>query len=297
MAIPLRAVLVVTAVAVVVSGCAAGPAGRPGTLGSAELDLVTRAGTFPDRYVLLDHAEQQGTSDCMAAQGFRYAVAALPATVPSEQDTAINLADRQQHGYRLADAADAKPAAPAPALPPGYNQALLGSDADLRQVTLPGGGRVTASSAGCQARSRERLYGDLASWAEVNYLPQRLNLKLAKEVATDPTFVAAMKRWQGCMSAQGYDYTSPDDAVQRLRAGYQTAGVTPAGRRHEIAVAVADAGCQQRLRIPDTALDVKKRHARALPLADREELVAVAKLWLAAVSRARHASPSPGPSG
>jgi hypothetical protein len=277
---------VLVAVAVAVSGCAPENPGQPPSLGSAALDLVTRAGTFPDRYALLDHAEQEATSRCMAARSFRYAVAATPGNVPSEQDAAIDLNDRRQHGYRLADTLDATPRAASPILPPGYHQALLGTDADLRQITLPGGGRVVASSAGCEAQSRERLYGSLASWAEVNYLPQRLSLKLAAKARTDPTFTAALKRWQDCMSARGYRYTSPDDAVQQLTAGYRTSGVTPAARQHEIAVAVADAGCEQRLHLPDIALDLRRRYARALPVTDRERLEAVTTLWSAAVARA-----------
>src|SRR5262249_22607539 len=146
---------------VAVAACGHSTAPTSPALGQDALDLLTRSGSFTRTDTLLTTATDVLTAACMRRAGFAYAAAPMAHAELSDEDRIINLADRRQHGYNLLDS----PASPAPPSPPGYREALDGRPGNLIEIGLPGGGRVTASRAGCLADSRRRLFGDLPTWA------------------------------------------------------------------------------------------------------------------------------------
>jgi hypothetical protein len=224
----------------------------------------------------------------MQASGFRYAPPPASANVGTDEDRIVNLADRRQHGYNLLNTRPGLARATASVgHPAGYDRVLDGVASDLTQIQLPDGEKIVVARAGCEAESRQRLYGDLPTWAAVSITPQRLNLRIGPRVAKDPTLAAAIRRWQACMSRHGYRYPSPDAARSQLAADYRRLGTTPRTRRREIDVAVADGNCATQLHIPSTVLALRRNHADGLGPAAKNRLLQVTRSWLAAANVAR----------
>jgi hypothetical protein len=287
--------------AVALAGCQAIHSGGGETadrtaLTAAELDLLTRSGSYVRNDQLLSRAEQGLIGECMTAKGFDYPVnrAAVPQP-PSDDERIVNMADRQRNGYGLAQQDDpsAQSTSAAASPPPAgqderYRTALDGSESELRKYRLPDGETITANPAGCLSAARAKLYGgDLMSWAQVEAVPQRLNVSLSKPLQADPALAVLMRQWSACMAESGYDYTNPDDAREKLAKEYEKTGATPEMRRRETTVAVTDGQCALRLRIPTKILDMRKRHAAALSAADKDRLRETTRTWLAAVETAR----------
>jgi len=267
-------------------------------LGQAGFDLLTRSGSYPAYDYLLDRAERKLIQQCMAAAGFQYLTGQASPPRLGDEEREVDMAGRREHGYGLFDQygtsghptgelqTTAGPALSAPEQA-AYLHALRGGSSDMRSIHLAGGGDIVVSGAGCEATSRQRLYHSLVEWAQIRYVPQRLNLSITPRVQADTALAAAMHQWAGCMAAQGYPYLSPGNATDRLRAEYQRAGPTPAMHRREIDVAVADGRCGLRLHIPSTVLSIRRHYADLLPAATRTELEQLAVLWLASARTAR----------
>jgi hypothetical protein len=289
-----------------------------GRLGTAELDLLTRSGSYAGNYSVLFHAESQLIADCMSQKGFRYTVSPLTAVSGSDEARIIDMSKRRSQGYGLyAQYAVAKTAAsdPAPnssAGPSGdpatdpatmtndeylatlpaakqaaYMTTLRGGNSDFREILIRGTQKVTFSGKGCEAQSRQALYGDLDDWITLDYFPQNVNSTLTGRVTKNPRYVAAVRSWKTCMTGKGYDYASPDDAYRQIKAAYTTRGATPALRRQEIAVATADGSCAGELHLPTLALSLRKQFAQSLSDADKTELRRLTALWTSSAAQAR----------
>jgi len=274
--------------------------GSASTLSASALDLLTQSGSYAEKEHLLSRAERELIRRCMGRQGLRYPVDRAGFLRQSDEDRALNMNERRRHGYGLfaeystgpapgsgGEAAPANVTAPPPAERAAYLHALRGSAGDVRAMQLPGGGEIVFSRVGCEAESRQRLYRSLARWAQVRYVPQRLNLSVTHRVQGDPALAAAMRRWAECMVGHGYRYSSPGDASARLRAEYQEVGPTAAMRRREIDIALADGRCASHGHIPSTVLTLKKRYANLLPAKDKHGLEQLTSSWLATAAAAR----------
>jgi len=273
--------------------------GSSSTLSAGALDLLTQSGSYAENEYLLSRAERELTRRCMGRQGHRYPVDQAGFLRQSDEDRGLNMNERRRHGYGLFAEYSTGPAhgngreaadnatAPPPAERAAYLHALRGSAGDVTAMQLPGGGEIVFSRVGCEAESRQRLYRSLTRWAQVRYVPQRLNLSVTHRVKGDPALAAAMRRWAECMAVHGYRYSSPGDASDRLRVEYREVGPTAALRRREIDIALADGRCASHLHIPSTVLTLKKRYANLLPAKDKLELEQLTRSWLATAATAR----------
>ncbi|WP_030543874.1 hypothetical protein [Streptomyces albus] len=168
-----------------------------------------------------------------------------------------------------------------------YLHALRGSASDRREMRLPDGRTITFSGKGCEAESREKLFGSMDDWAAAEHVPQALDNSLTDRVSADPEYASAMRNWRECMDGKGYSYEDPDHAYRKLESEYGERGASQEMRQREIDVATADGTCAQKIRIPATVLSLRKQHAESLPAADKRGLRQLARVWASASAQAR----------
>lgn len=163
-------------------------------------------------------------------------------------------------------------------------RALEGGDQDRKAIKLTNGSTISFAAGGCQSTAYRILYGDSIAWAKVTYVPQALNVQLAKQVAGNPTYQAAIQHWANCMTERGYAATDPSQIQAELKSQYQRLGASSALRQQEIAIGVADGECAKKIHLTTLALDLKKSLAATLAPTDQEELKQTTKSWTAAVA-------------
>ncbi|UXY31880.1 hypothetical protein [Streptomyces sp. HUAS TT20] len=272
---------------------------RGRTLTAAELDLLTRSGTFVRTSTGLANKESELIAACMVKKGFRYRADKTARPTGSDEQQTLNMRDRRSRGYGLGDqyasGSDGRGSSPNDAYvaslsekeSAAYMKAMRGGGSDFREMRFGRDQKVTFSARGCEAESRRHLYGSLDDWVSVAYYPQNLNGSLTTSVEESPKYRKAMTDWKTCMRAEGYRYGSPDDAYERLRAAYHKQGATQALRRREVSVAVADGKCAAKLHIPSLVLTLRRSYAQSLPDDDKVRLQYLTSVWQAAADRAR----------
>ncbi len=248
--------------------------------GVAATEVGDQLRQLVDRPTVLDEAENRLTAQCMNGAGLDYP----PVPTPHDDrpmagllrgEPPLTVDEVRAHGYpdRWLN-----PAPPPPAEGPVEKYAnSLPADARARffhvltgeggndvKVTLPGDFHVAASSEGCVGSARRQLYGSVANFLTVYYLPE-LAQRQAAAAEQDPDVHAVYTAFAQCMAAKGYQTATPAEAVTLAKTYY------PDGRREqaddkEKALAVADAECEAAVHLYD-------RHAAAV---DR-----VVRSWLA----------------
>ncbi|MEE1763865.1 hypothetical protein [Streptomyces sp. SP18BB07] len=282
-----------------------------GTIGltSAELDLLTRSGSYVQGERALRRAESELITVCMADKGFPYRAGTSASAPMSFEDQLLGMDERRSRGYGLyAQFVDSPGSGEqregGEPLPPGmendayvarlpeaeaekYVHALRGNASDRREMRLPDDQKITFSGKGCEAVSREKLYGSLDDWAASEHVPQILNNSLTDRVTADPAYAAVMRKWKECMAAKGYSYKDPEDAYRKLRDEYGERGATQDMRKREIEVATDDGTCARQTHVPNTVLSLRRQYAKSLPATDKRDLRQLADIWKAAATQAR----------
>ncbi|QYX77389.1 hypothetical protein [Streptomyces akebiae] len=288
---------------------AADDEGGPPGLTAAELDLLTRSGSYARGERALRRAESELIAVCMADKGFPYRAGRSASAPQSYEEQLLGMDERRKRGYGLyAQYLDSpgggekreggEPLAPgmendayvaqlSEAEAEKYVYALRGDASDRREMRLPDDQTVTFSGKGCEAVSRQELYGSLDDWAASEHVPQILNNSLTDRVTEDPEYAAAMRNWKECMDAKGYSYEDPDDAYRKLKGEYGERGATRDMRKREIEVATDDGTCARKARVPDTVLSLRRQHAESLPATDKRDLRQLTDIWEAAATHAR----------
>jgi hypothetical protein len=89
-------------------------------------------------------------------------------------------------------------------------------------------------------------------------LPLEIEKTAAAQANGDPRVRAVDARWHACMAKSGYSYRTPIDAMgdPRWAPGTTEATARRGTQRLQMAVAVADAGCQQQVNFAGTRLAV-----------------------------------------
>jgi hypothetical protein len=221
----------------------------------------------------LAQAEERLVAGCMTAKGFPYVVPAAILSSGLEKGFTFGTDDVMaagQNGYAL-------PASPQPVTDPNtelfqrlpasrqraYENALGGTGNQRVSVDVPGMGQVFTNTDGCRSDARRRLYGDLAQWGRVHNLVTNLAPLAYLDVTHDPEFVSTLGKWRACMRASGFPYAdtgAAEDAAARL---YDRLPKSDA-RRVEIRIAVADATCMRRTRLPAVGRTLQTRHLLAV---------------------------------
>ncbi|NRQ36273.1 hypothetical protein HII36_31225 [Nonomuraea sp. NN258] len=283
-----RRALGATAIAGIIAGCAAQPAGQPpAALTTAEI-------------IQVEQAEQTLIQRCMARHGFSY----WPPAQLSEEErkgsgfmlTDVEWARKNGYGGRLrARIMAAKTAsrnhAYAGGLPAGelrrYNQALDGGDdAATMTVRLPSGGRVTSKSGGCLGEALERLYGDRSTWFESSTIATNLQPLYVPGLLADQRFQTVLRSWSRCMEARGHAYPDPP-AIRSALPGLTKGLDQDAAHAVEVELAVAEATCARAASYIEVAgsLEDEYRERAGRPYAD--ELNTYRRLKRAAFDQAR----------
>jgi len=290
------------AVTLVLAGCRGGdPAGTaPGELGAGgtAFELLTQSGSYHRQQHTLTVAEERLVGSCMAARGLAYPAEAPVAVVASDEERSLRLEQRHREGYGLFQSFAADPAdgqrSPSPVdryvqrlsseEQAAYMLELFGDERRRKGIRLARSGDVTFPGQGCVFESQSRIFGDIMTWARITYVTEDLNNKLTEWVVATSAYTEAMRGWGGCMAQRGHPYPSPGDAKDDLSARYTAEGTSDRLRRHEIAVAVADAECAAQGGIPRLVLSLKESHVGALSAEERRSLVELANAWSHAVT-------------
>jgi hypothetical protein len=114
---------------------------------------------------------------------------------------------------------------------------------------VPEVGTVQATGEGCRAQARTALYGNPPErWLFYMFFSDNFKHRVRVRASADPGLATLNRRWSSCMSGKGYPGLRDPAQARVLAAGYHTpeAG-TGAARRKEIALATADAACEQSL--------------------------------------------------
>ena len=263
-----------------------------------------RALMFPPPELAL--AEHELVRRCMAARGFRYLVPVPPAS--SEGSTSLlqlppqlKVAEARVNGYGIAlrrapsvpgdtpeDAEQRYLESLSPQEQDQYQHALDGGHGARQvEVTLPGGARVGASTEGCVGEARQKLYGSLQSYLTVLYLPQVAQSEITA-VEDDRALRNALEQYASCMSDQGYGEADTPAAARERAESYYADGETPAARRREIALATADAECQEQTQVYEALKEAVDRVAAEWLQENEGAVLAATEAQRAAVSRARN---------
>lgn len=212
---------------------------------------------------LIQKAESRLANACMAQLGFPPATGVEQYAVP-DPPSYLSPEDLRRGGYQFDFAADAEAflAANGPDGPPSptegmsaaeadeYAEALAGTP-DGPSVELPAAeGSSSTSKVGCLAEAREELFGSL-----LNYLRYDRALAasgagpVAKQLARDEQYQAALATWQACMGSAGFPMEGDMDYGARALRQEQSVQLaergTPLDRSRIDAVAEADADCQE----------------------------------------------------
>lgn len=305
------ALLTGCALAAGVAGCTSTQPAAPGVapvgVSPVMTDLATRSGRWPAGAQQLQDAFDRLDRQCVLGAGFRLPAspgASLP--VPEDEAAAIDLDGRRRHGYGISVHDHGSTAA---AAPDAYISSLsvrdqrrlgetqFGPGEQKTAVTLNGKGRVTVPAAGCIARSRTTLAGDVQTFAKIFYAPQQFDDQLNRTVLKDASYQSTLGQWRACMAHKGYTYASPDAATAQLRQEYEQKAKSSDFRKREISVAVADGECASRLHLPTMLLRIRRRLVARLSADDLSFLRSVATSWGSAVTHARSVLAAPGGPG
>ncbi|WP_127500442.1 hypothetical protein [Actinoplanes solisilvae] len=249
----------------------------------------------PDKPALdvLHRAEEVLVRDCMARQGFTYEP--RPRTPAPDVERFPYVVDdlewARANGYGRAERRQLEQEASSTAsyyggLPKEQQKAWLaayhGDRASGLKADLPFGGTVGHSDQGCAARAWQDLYGDMREWFRVSRITDALGQMRVGQTSRDERYVAARKRWQECMSAEGFAAGAPlSFRIQQLE--YEGADAEARDR----AAAMSEARCAARSELSTVARQLDAANASALEKKYRAEYDTAERLRQAALPRAR----------
>src|SRR5215831_694335 len=291
------------ALAVSLTGCvharpvsqARGGRAAPAALSAGAAALITMSGSYYADEQALNTAESVLTHKCMVAHGFRYQIPAASDPQGQDEEWRPDLAARRVYGYGLRPgssppqaerAADTYVRSLPPARQARYHRILFGDTAHQSAIVLPGGQEFTFATQGCIAESRTRIYGSAAAAMRIFYLPQDFFIMLYPKAVRSASYRPTLAAWSTCMSQHGYHYSSPDVARQQVAARYRTLA-PQAAQRHEIAVAVQDGMCADKVRMTAIFTSLLGHYAQQMPTAYRRQLNGVAAAREAAIQRTK----------
>lgn len=224
------------------AGCAARGVPPPGPR-AAGVEPVTVKRMLVKAPVL-SWAEQELTGRCMRKNGFAYEVDAPPGT-SEDMETLPSLGgfgtpltvETARDGYPEVNAADpvTKDAEPG-GTRRGFDRTLDDEHARQVHIEIPGLA-VGASTRGCVAEARRRLYGSVRNYLMVEYLAQGVR-QFGSRALDDPAVRRSLETYETCMRGRGYAAANPGQA--RRIATRRSEGAAA-----EVQMAISDARCQE----------------------------------------------------
>lgn len=273
MTIRLHGIAALLAILAAASACTTHATQRPATPPShpsptalrAANRLLTSDGASQRQTWYLTRAEQFLDQQCMRRAGYRYLTDPGPPPAPgmTTQDT---LGTSHPATYGVVWTGPTHPPAEdryVNSLPTQqrtrYVHTLTGTPDHTATLHLPSGVLVTYQTNGCLGTARTTLYGSPTAAIEEQTIPQDVRILRDAALNTDPTYLPALRGWRRCMRAAGWNYQSPEAAIQSL----QFQATQAISQYHfdltQATVASADRACDAR-----TGLRARTRHEQAI---------------------------------
>jgi hypothetical protein len=254
---------------------------------------------------------------CMAGKGFRYYPDNVSAhsievsfTLYPEFPRYDGIAARERAGYGLyanalkrsrgqssaSSAASAREDAylrtMASAARTRYLLTLQGSPGDYAPVSFPDGVPGQVRAGGCLGHAERNIYGSIVNYALAVTGLSMIRIDFIDDVQMEPDYLSAVWSWARCMRRLDYAYPSPMAAYEEVARQYARSGPTNWLHRREIAVAVADYHCAQRVALLPRTSEAEKVEENDLGTALSRELREYARIYYRAVGHARRKWPS-----
>ncbi|MEM9894503.1 MAG: hypothetical protein AAF962_26925, partial [Actinomycetota bacterium] len=230
--------------------------------------------------MLAERAENTFIRDCMSEAGFVFHGSGEPdgvAPLPTHPQVSFDVGLAQATGYGLFVRSTAVSSAELSrqrglAYHEGlsdedrqrFDRAFAGGAGDDLGVMVAGG--VSIGMGGCIGQARRELFGEdvlevYGAFYELQFLPLQTG-------GSSDALTAALEKWESCMTAAGYGYRTPEEAVA---AGLELRGAGESATDGEVALAVADAECRQEVGLR-AAADESFRAANEAVFAEHAEL-------------------------
>lgn len=214
-------------------------AGAAAPIASSVGEVQTAQGDPLAAYLLTDDQMRQWgaasaslIADCMRRSGFTYSTDTVefPVATSGRLFGITSLEEAQTRGYH-------------PDLrQPDFPEPNADSDTVAYQRALGGPDSNSGTPGGCEGEALAAL----GSPSAANELASGLKHDAWDRSRADDRTQAALRKWSDCMQQAGYDYTDP------MEAGNDPAFSGKAATRAEIAVAVRDVHCKQRVGLVNT---------------------------------------------
>lgn len=245
-------------------------------LTAKEIAVLTNSGSVPRASATISNAFEVLIQRCMKSKGLKY----YPLFVSPEKpgypgrgypglagvpQATIGLAARKSDGFgfhpggsgRDTRSREEKYAARAGKK---YILALDGGGKDRVQIAMLGM-RGSVSAGGCAGVAKRRLYGSASNYFLATTGHDVLTAALLNAVTANPVFTAVVNKWSSCMAGKGFAYSSPEDLWNSLAAQLDRK-YTPALRKLEIKVSLADYKCAKAVALLSTVQILQARHAK-----------------------------------
>lgn len=255
----------------------------------------------------LELAAEKVTARCMAEAGFEYPPYRVLVSQPMAETSStlggfqprLTLRWAEAHGYEgyismrgeASRDLDAAEEAYLATLSSGdrerYARTLNDPGAGLITLRLPDGAEVGAAAEGCVAEGLRAVYGSVRNYLRLFYFPQQIGA-FGQAALDAPEVGDALSQYGACMREAGFDVASPSDAVdlaEQLFGGSRPPASAPGDE--ERAMAVTDARCRLTSGFHDALEAALVREASAWLSEHEGEVLALADLQRAALSRAR----------
>jgi hypothetical protein len=218
----------------------------------------------------LRFAEQSLIAQCMADRGLPYRVAPEGADTGLPTMSVSDVEKAKEEGYGLATEraqADAVTSLEDEriGLPPRqqreYDRALFGParapEASARSLA---GDVITASTQGCIAEARTRLFGSVENFLVLSeFLGNSVRFVMYQSREESPEVQEAFEEWQACMASAGYpDLEERNGGEALARVAYEEESLARASEL-ETRIAVTDAECDQQAEYSQAATVAENR--------------------------------------
>jgi hypothetical protein len=225
----------------------------------------------------LNKADQILVHECMAKAGFEYYVLPTPpSTTATTASKAESMPYRLTYGWGLFTEFLAETSTPTKPNPTGslgqkttttpenvyiaslstsqqaaFNVALEGSSGTDKKYQIVGEGPVTGPTQGCLGEAEKELYGSVTAGEESPGI-SAVGVELRRNALKSPTMAKAISAYKSCMKRAGITATTPNKAESSMAALYAKQGPTAQLHQQEIATAVADLKCQDKVHYQST---------------------------------------------
>lgn len=227
-----------------------------------------------DQYQKLNGALIALQISCMKRYGFDYRPYVTPGTDPGPTENAhrygpVDLGTAGQHGYHRGDLPQSVSLPSTPQMSNAMLSVLgTGGGPQLGPATPTIYNGIAVPKGGCAGEAENKL--DTAGKdIGLHGIVEQISADGFNRSVSDSRVKAAFSNWSDCMKADGYNYSTPTDAVNDPR--WHESTPSPA----EIATATADVKCKQQANVVGTWFSVESAYEQQMIDQHSQELIQV----------------------